>query len=95
MNSELEWVLVPKDVEFGPREFREAWKDMVAGGPVIPDDVWEQMVERGARVAFEVQNHYDGWLEISEISRQFRRRDFSRVLRAALGLPETQKDPAP
>lgn len=65
----------------GPREFREAWKDMVAGRPVIPPDVWEQMVERLGDVINHNAIGQGAFIEDGVLS---------SALRAALSLPETE-----
>lgn len=65
---EDKWVLVPVRPDWSRAMLnalgrgtigdpRGLYRDMLAARPAIPDDVWEQMVERGARAAFyETQN---------------------------------------
>jgi len=53
---EAKWVLVPWiisdemfDAGFDGSDHQESWRNMLAARPPIPPDVWEQMVDWGAR----------------------------------------------
>ena len=73
------------------------WTDMLAARPAIPRDVWDAMVERGARAV--VRSHFDG-LEVTDdyveaqVERDWKafRGVVSDTLRAALGNPQVAGD---
>lgn len=89
-----EWVLVPvkPTEEMLAKSSRpyyddiEDWDDMVAARPPIPLDVWDAMVERGARVLLDRNGE---WLN----NMLGARLDADAALRAALGNPVVEGDP--
>lgn len=90
---EDKWVLVPVRPDWSRAMLnalgrgtigdpRGLYRDMLAARPAIPDDVWEQMVERGARAIHEREmgKGYPIWEEGLA--------DAAACLRAALGISD-------
>lgn len=65
----------------------EAWHNMLAARPPIPPDVWEQMVERGARARC---NSFGAipWDEADDEMRDHYQSAVSEILAAALGISD-------
>lgn len=76
---EAKWVLVPEDWLY-------SYDSQEGPPPPIPPDVWEQMVERGARALLKAQ---DGeWDTALDGTKTLWLADSAACLRAALGISD-------
>lgn len=93
-----EWVMVPVDAteEMLDREYDpiSSWGRMVDARPPIPRDVWNAMVERGAKESWNcLSDDWDTWdISVSGYTKDFMLYKWDMGLRAALGNPKVEGD---
>jgi len=101
------WVLAPStitdamfDAGFDGSNHLESWQNQIAARPAIPRDVWDAMVERGARATFVRRNgsktswawDSSGLDDEHPGARARYLHDAETAIRAALGNPMVEGD---
>lgn len=96
-----EWVLVPPKLtdamsystaSSAAYDPSEDWIAMLAARPPIPRDVWNAMVERGARGVLEAELWPGAYKKAPEAEQNYARYKAEAALRAALGDPVVEGD---